>query len=271
MKAIRKKLSIYAGRNWSVVTKTLNVRDILSKNGIKSLNRSLKIIIMFFFLFVKLIEICSHNCTKRFLIQLASKEFLHELKSIIGPKLQPPLVIQEKVLTLIKQWTKQFEHDPDFKAIETYYQELRSKGIDFPVEEQKRDVLDEISTSPKDQIPFQKQTFSNMEPSRNSTKTIQRTASAAASTTNHTASSSSSSSSTQNIIVNLNDTQIAKLNSELDVVQNNVQVFNEILNATPTQGDLELLSELNRTCKEMQIRMTELIASISNERIISKT
>ena len=30
-----------------------------------------------------------------------SKEFLQELKSMIGPKLQPPLVVQEKVLYLI--------------------------------------------------------------------------------------------------------------------------------------------------------------------------
>lgn len=163
---------------------------------------------------------------------------------------------------MIKQWAKKFEHDSDFKAIEAYYQELRSKGIDFPVEEQKRDVLDEISTSPKNQVPIQKQSLVNMESSRNSTKTIQRTTSASA--YNQSATQSS-----QSIIVNLNDTQIAKLNSELDVVESNIQVFNEILNATPTQSDLDLLSELNRTCKEMQARMTELVASISNEKIIS--
>lgn len=49
-----------------------------------------------------LLETCSNNCNKKFQINLANKDFLLELKSMIGPKLQPPIEIQEKVLNLIQ-------------------------------------------------------------------------------------------------------------------------------------------------------------------------
>jgi hypothetical protein len=51
----------------------------------------------------------------------------------IGPKLQPPMAIQEKVLYLIHAWTVKFKNDADLKGIENFYHDMRSKGIDFPV------------------------------------------------------------------------------------------------------------------------------------------
>jgi hypothetical protein len=49
-----------------------------------------------------LLEIASANCNRKFQVQLAHKDFLQELKNIVGPKLQPPLEIQEKILFLIQ-------------------------------------------------------------------------------------------------------------------------------------------------------------------------
>ena len=54
----------------------------------------------------KLLEISSANCNRKFQVQLANKDFLQELKNIVGPKLQPPLSIQEKVLYLIQVFEK---------------------------------------------------------------------------------------------------------------------------------------------------------------------
>ncbi len=74
---------------------------------------------------------------------------------MIGPKFQPPLNIQEKVLALIqvyihfikiirkynntnenekklKHWVDLFKNDHEFKAIDTFYSELKSKGVEFP-------------------------------------------------------------------------------------------------------------------------------------------
>ncbi|XP_006901242.1 PREDICTED: TOM1-like protein 2 isoform X2 [Elephantulus edwardii] len=65
--------------------------------------------------------------------------------------------------------------------------------------------------------------------------------------------------------------QIARLRSELDVVRGNTKVMSEMLTEmVPGQedlSDLELLQELNRTCRAMQERIVELIPQVSNEEV----
>ncbi|XP_025776245.1 TOM1-like protein 2 isoform X9 [Puma concolor] len=64
---------------------------------------------------------------------------------------------------------------------------------------------------------------------------------------------------------------IARLRSELDVVRGNTKVMSEMLTEmVPGQedsSDLELLQELNRTCRAMQQRIVELISRVSNEEV----
>uniref|UniRef100_A0A8C4MM13 Target of myb1 like 2 membrane trafficking protein n=1 Tax=Equus asinus TaxID=9793 RepID=A0A8C4MM13_EQUAS len=68
-----------------------------------------------------------------------------------------------------------------------------------------------------------------------------------------------------------NSEQIARLRSELDVVRGNTKVMSEMLTEmVPGQedsSDLELLQELNRTCRAMQQRIVELISRVSNEEV----
>ncbi|KAG3270321.1 TOM1-like protein 2 isoform X10 [Ictidomys tridecemlineatus] len=65
--------------------------------------------------------------------------------------------------------------------------------------------------------------------------------------------------------------RIARLRSELDVVRGNTKVMSEMLTEmVPGQedsSDLELLQELNRTCRAMQHRIVELISRVSNEEV----
>ncbi|KAL2765925.1 TOM1-like protein 2 isoform 6 [Daubentonia madagascariensis] len=65
--------------------------------------------------------------------------------------------------------------------------------------------------------------------------------------------------------------QIARLRSELDVVRGNTKVMSEMLTEmVPGQedsSDLELLQELNRTCRAMQQRIVALISRVSNEEV----
>ena len=42
------------------------------------------------------------NCGRRFHIQVANKDFLNDMVKVIGPKYEPPPVVQEKVLSLIQ-------------------------------------------------------------------------------------------------------------------------------------------------------------------------
>ncbi|XP_018414084.1 PREDICTED: TOM1-like protein 2 isoform X4 [Nanorana parkeri] len=65
--------------------------------------------------------------------------------------------------------------------------------------------------------------------------------------------------------------QIGRLRSELDIVRGNTKVMSEMLTEmTPGQedaSDLELLQDLNRTCRAMQQRIVELISRVSNEEV----
>ncbi len=66
---------------------------------------------------------------------------------MIGPKLSPPIVIQEKVLSLIKKWATTHKNDHDFKSIDSFYLDLITKGIEFPTEDHSETRIDsELST-----------------------------------------------------------------------------------------------------------------------------
>lgn len=54
------------------------------------------------FRLVKLIESLCKNCGKTFHLQLAHRDFLKELKALIGPKNNPPIELQNRVLAMIQ-------------------------------------------------------------------------------------------------------------------------------------------------------------------------
>lgn len=103
MKAIRKKLQQYAGKNYTAIMYTLTV-----------------------------LETCVKNCGKAFHVLVAQKEFIQELVKLIGPKNDPPAVVQEKVLNLIQIWADTFRIYPELNGVVLVYQELKTKGIEFP-------------------------------------------------------------------------------------------------------------------------------------------
>lgn len=51
----------------------------------------------------------------------------------IGPKNEPPSAVQEKVLGLIQSWADAFRNQPDCQGVCQVYQDLKSKGIEFPM------------------------------------------------------------------------------------------------------------------------------------------
>lgn len=51
---------------------------------------------------------------------------------LIGPKNDPPTVVQEKVLSLIQAWADAFQNQPDLAGVVQVYQDLIAKGIEFP-------------------------------------------------------------------------------------------------------------------------------------------
>ncbi|KAG5879995.1 hypothetical protein JTB14_010114 [Gonioctena quinquepunctata] len=103
IKAIRKRLTLNAGKNYTVVMYTLTI-----------------------------LETCVKNCGKKFHVLVCNKDFIQELVKLIGPKNDPPTAVQEKVLSLIQSWATAFQSQPDMSGVVSVYQDLLAKGIEFP-------------------------------------------------------------------------------------------------------------------------------------------
>lgn len=81
----------------------------------------------------QVLETCVKNCGKRFHALACSREFVQDLVKLIGPKNEPPTVVQEKVLSLIQTWADTFRHQPHTQGVVQVYQELKIKGMQFPM------------------------------------------------------------------------------------------------------------------------------------------
>ncbi|KFB36073.1 AGAP006097-PB-like protein [Anopheles sinensis] len=196
MKAIRKRLAQNAGKNYTVIMYTLTV-----------------------------LETCVKNCGKAFHVLVANKEFIQELVKLIGPKNDPPPIVQEKVLSQIQIWADAFRSQPDLNGVVQVYQELKNKGIEFPATD--LDAIAPIYTPQRMPPPS-----------------------------------------------SLSQDQIAKLQSELDIVAMNMSILGEMLTELkPGQedaADYKLLTDLAATCREMQSRIVELIGKVQHDELTAE-
>uniref|UniRef100_A0A670XVY0 Target of myb1 like 2 membrane trafficking protein n=1 Tax=Pseudonaja textilis TaxID=8673 RepID=A0A670XVY0_PSETE len=256
------------------------------------------------------LETCVKNCGHRFHILVANRDFIDGvLVKIISPKNNPPTIVQDKVLALIQAWADAFRSSPDLTGVVHIYEELKRKGIEFPVAD--LDALSPIHT-PQRSVP-------EIDPAANMHKSpSQQKVSSSTSPTSFPAPQTPPLNVTGPILAtteqvglwrkrlrgglgvgcsplpctppgdpsgllhtrrtflllpppSLPPPQIARLRSELDVVRGNTKVMSEMLTEMiPGQedsSDLELLQELNRTCRAMQQRIVELISRVSNEEV----
>lgn len=214
MKAIRKRLSQNAGKNHTVVMYTLTV-----------------------------LETCVKNCGKAFHVLVANKEFIQELVKLIGPKNDPPTGVQEKVLSLIQVWADTFKNQSDLSGVVQVYQELKNKGIEFPVTD-----LDSIAPiyTPQRSVPE-----SSVLPQEASTESPE---------------SPRAFSSTPK--------QMAKIRADLEIVTMNMAILSEMLTelkpGEEDPKDYKLLTDLVATCKEMQERIMDLIGLVRNDEVTAE-
>ncbi|GFG39314.1 hypothetical protein Cfor_02239 [Coptotermes formosanus] len=241
IKAIRKRLTQNAGKNYTVVMYTLTV-----------------------------LETCVKNCGKRFHVLACNKEFVQELVKLIGPKNDPPTAVQEKVLSLIQSWADAFRHQTELSGVVQVYHDLKQKGIEFPMTD--LDTMAPIHT-PQRSIPDTEvavgipahQAHVPASPLPVVVPHAMPPGSPVAQPTTPAA---------QVGPPVLTSDQLGKLQSELDVVQGNMAVLSEMLTElTPGKehpSDLELLQELHSTCEAMQHRLVELIGKLANDEITAE-
>lgn len=239
VKAIKKRLST-SGKNYNSVIYTLTV-----------------------------LETCVKNCGTRFHLQIAHKDFLQEMVKIIGPKNDPPTVVQDKVLSLIQTWADAFQGQPELKEVGKMYQELKNKGIDFPMTD--LDAMAPIHTPARSGNTMPASPPRSRPPAQNPRAPASQPVMMTQGRHPHAQHAHSPPQPAVAGPVTLGPDQLAKLKSELDVVKQNCRVFSEMLTElTPgqqTESDTELLQQLNHTCKQMQQRIMELLERVQNEEV----
>ncbi len=167
------------------------------------------------------------------------------------------------MLSLIQSWAEAFRSQSDLQGVVQVYNELKSKGIEFPAIES--DTMAPIHTP-------QRSLSTTSQPSE--AIAMNNAVAPNASLQSH---SKTSIPTTRRAVItpmHLSPEQLAKLKSELDVVQANMKVFNEMLNelipGKEHNDDWELLSDLNNTCQSMQTRIVELIEKVANEEVTNE-
>ncbi|XP_008820202.1 TOM1-like protein 2 isoform X6 [Nannospalax galili] len=169
-----------------------------------------------------------------------------------------------EVMLALTAWADAFRSSPDLTGVVHIYEELKRKGVEFPMAD--LDALSPIHT-PQRSVP-------EVDPAA----TMPRSQSQRRTSAGSYPSPSPASYSTPQVPalsvtgpITANSEQIARLRSELDIVRGNTKVMSEMLTEmVPGQedsSDLELLQELNRTCRAMQHRIVELISRVSNEEV----
>ncbi|CAF0775939.1 unnamed protein product [Rotaria sp. Silwood1] len=204
-----------------------------------------------------LLEALTKNCGKVFHLQIAQKDFLKDLKAVLTPKNNPSIAIQEKILGMIQTWALAFRDDPDLITVEQFYQECKQQGLEFPPAEPENTIKAAVPATGTVERPMQ-YSRSMSQPAPGTTHRQDRSLSDV---------SSQQAVQEHTVLRQMTPEQIAKLRSELDVVQTNVQVFGEML-VTLQPGeehplDLDLLLELHRTCIQMQARIIDLLSQVA--------
>ncbi|XP_060921411.1 TOM1-like protein 2 isoform X2 [Labrus mixtus] len=206
------------------------------------------------------LETCVKNCGHRFHVQVANRDFIDGvLVKIISPKTNPPTIVQDKVLSLIQAWADAFRSSPDLTGVVHIYEELKRKGIEFPMAD--LDALSPIHTPQRGTPEVDPSMIKYLAPASQAVVTTRPSPTPVSAAQDPPAPGP----------ITATAEQIARLRSELDVVRGNTKVMSEMLTEmVPGQedaSDLELLQELNRTCRAMQQRVVELISRVSNEEV----
>lgn len=229
MKAIKKKL--IGNKKWKEVMYTLTV-----------------------------LETCVKNCDHRMHVLACKQDFVRELVKIIQPNVNPPTVIQEKILAMIQTWADAFKRQSDLHGVVKVYEELKQKGIEFPATD-----LDSFSPviTPIRSTPDIDPAMNRPPPSYNQSQTP---ASPPPPVQSGPPQPPPNQGGTQQ--------HIAKLKRDLDMVNTNVKVMSEMLTElVPGQespDDYQLLTELNQTCRSMQQRVMELLGQVTHEEIMGE-
>ncbi|XP_038550231.1 target of Myb protein 1 isoform X2 [Micropterus salmoides] len=205
------------------------------------------------------LETCVKNCGYRFHIMVTTRDFVEGVlvRSII-PRNNPPLVLHDRVLSIVQAWADAFRSSPDLTGVVSVYEDLRRKGLEFPMTE-----LEGYSPvqAPKTTLPKNGPAVTTLPAELLSSKPPLIP----------------SQTSELKLALGGNNaftpSQVKKLKTELGVVRSNLTMMSDMMSqldpVTVKQADMELL-ELYTVCKEMQERIVKIVPRLSEEKLIEE-
>ncbi|XP_069380994.1 target of Myb1 membrane trafficking protein isoform X4 [Paralichthys olivaceus] len=205
------------------------------------------------------LETCVKNCAYRFHILVTTRDFVEGVlvRSII-PRNNPPVILHNRVLSIIQAWADAFRSSPDLTGVVSVYEDLRRKGLEFPMTE-----LDGYSPvqPPKQTVPGNGPAVTTLPAALLSSKPPlipPQTCELKKALEGTNA---------------FTPCQVKKLKTELGAVRSNLTMMSDMMSqldpVTVKQADMELL-ELYTVCKEMQDRIVKIVPRLSEEKLIEE-
>ncbi|XP_056870453.1 target of Myb protein 1 isoform X1 [Takifugu flavidus] len=201
------------------------------------------------------LETCVKNCGYKFHILVTARDFVETVlvRSII-PRNSPPLVVHDRVLSIIQAWADAFRSSPEMTGVVSVYEDLRRKGLEFPITEL------------------------NGYPSQPTQKTLAARTSVPAVLLSSKPSLIAPQTSDLKLALDgtsaLTPIQVKMLKTELGVVRSNLTMMSDMMSqldpVTVKQADMELLQQLYTVCKEMQERIVKIVPRLSEEKLIEE-
>ncbi|KAM8844747.1 target of Myb1 membrane trafficking protein isoform 2-T2 [Spinachia spinachia] len=205
------------------------------------------------------LETCVKNCGYKFHILVTTRDFVEGVlvRSII-PKNNPPLILHDRVLGIVQAWADAFRSSPDLTGVVSVYEDLRRKGLEFPV------------TELEGYTPIQ----APQKPSPGNGPSVITLPSALLSSKPPLIPPLTSE---LKLALEANNAftsvQVKQLKTELGVVRSNLTMMSDIMTqldpVTVKEADRELL-ELYTVCKEMQDRIVKVVPRLSEEKLIEE-
>ncbi|XP_061702950.1 target of Myb protein 1 isoform X6 [Syngnathoides biaculeatus] len=206
------------------------------------------------------LETCVKNCGYRFHILVTTRDFIEGVlvRSII-PRNNPPLIVHDRVLSIIQAWADAFRSSPDLTGVVSVYEDLRRKGLEFP--------MTELDGYPSVQAPK---------------RTSSRNGPAVATLPAALLSSKPPLIPPQTLELKqcldgsdaFTPNQVGALKAELGVVRSNLTMMSDMMTqldpVTVKQAAMELLEQLYTVCKDMQDRIVKIVPRLSEEKLIEE-
>ncbi|XP_065133986.2 target of Myb1 membrane trafficking protein isoform X2 [Paramisgurnus dabryanus] len=196
---------------------------------------------------LSVLEACVKNCGHRFHMYVSTRDFVENvLVQTILPKNNPPMILQDRVLRMIQAWSDAFRSSTDLTGVVTVYENLRRKGVQFPIPEAN-------GYSP---IHSPNKTATSMSPGSMPAERCAVTESQSQNTDAPLA---------------MSPEQTQRLQTDLEMVRKNLSIMSDLMSKKDSgriqRSDTEQLQQLYMKSKEMQGHMVELIPRLTDEKL----